>query len=635
MTQIDGAKLLRITFFSGLILFAVSGALFTIFFLIGKNSGGALQQEGFFRMLHEYDLSLSSFYGTVREYDQLHLSLDKLEKKAISVEAWLSILKRRKALTVRHPQSLVNYHRSIDRALNAFPGSAPLNAIAASAAVRDSAVTSEDAVRIRQLLTHISDPSFNLLRLSLHILIGDFKNPQSAASVSPDILTDGSEEITINLAVLKTIRGDYRGAAADIQKLLSALESEEIEDKEQRTENKEQLTENKEQRTENSEELTEYVDYYMEENVLFEGIDDLPAENEEQKVERMLSDRALRFAAEFHYDFGNLERSAEIFSFLNDTSAMSRQADALFLAGFDDIAEYIWNITAQTGVDEPQTVSSLYNLAVIAMEKNNLKDASSFLERLIKINISSADTHTLDCAQYGLIRYSRLQEMPRAAALLQSSAAFPPSKYPYIDLEICKRLIPGRNINRQASETWLLLDRHSENEELYKWAARHFYFQQMYDEIPILIDRFDMLQYSSSWVNFYKALLLMNNGSLQSAETILLSIPEDEAQWYVYANLGRIYEQILSHSRALRQYEAAAAKLRGKSRAGETGQTGSSQQNKNAAGQQKQLARIQQLIAKSYNAQGRQGDAIRALLEAIELDPENLGIKLDLERMMY
>ena len=616
MTFINGAKLLRITLISGLILIAASGILLTVFFLSGRSAGSARQQEGFSRMLREYDLSMSSFYGTEREYDQLHQTLDKLEKNAISVESWLSILKRRRALTVRHPQSLVNYRRSIDRALNAFPGSAPVNAIAAADIVRDSALTSEEEIRVRKLLPYITEPSLNMLRLSLHILIGDFKNPQSAASVSPDIFSDGSQTITLDLAALKTIRGDYRGAAADIQKMMSAYDNEQrIEDSEQRTEDSEQLAEN-------SEQLAEYVAFFRDENELFNSGEAL-TKNEERKGADRLSERALRFAAEFHYDFGSLERSAEIFSFLKDTEAMSRQADALFFAGFNDIAEYIWNIIAEAGDDDPQTVSSLYNLAVIALEKNNLKDASSFLERLIKIDISKADTHTLNCAQFGLIRYSRTQQMPRAAALLQSNANFPPSKYPYIDLEICKRLSPERSLNRQASETWLLLDRHSENEELYKWAARHFYFQRMYNEIPILIDRFDILKYSSSWVNFYKALLLMNNGELQAAESVLLSIPEDEAEWYVNANLGRIYEQILSHPRALRQYEEAAGKLL------EAAPAGSSIQAK------KNAARIQQRIAKGYNAQGKQSEAIKALLQAIEMDPENMSIKLELERMMY
>jgi len=614
MKAVDGAKLLRITFLSGLILITISGIILTVFFLVNR-SAVSRGQNAFSTVLREYDLSLSSFYGTEREYDQLHQALDKLEKKAISVESWLSILKRRRALTLKHPPSLANYHRSIDRALNAFPGSAPVNAIAAAAIVKDSAPTSEDKTRIRQLLPFINDPFFNMLRLSIHILIGDFKNPQNAAFIPPDILSDGSEVITIDLAVLKTIRGDYRGAASDIQAMMNTADSE--------LEPEVQLAENNEQFIENDEQLAEYVEFFADGNELLENREELKAESGGQKKESGLSQTALRFAAEFHYDFGSLERSAEIFSLLSDTEAMSRQADALYFAGFNDISEYLWNMIAQTGVDDIQTVSSLYNLAVIALEKNNLKDADSFLERLIKIDVSNTGGYTLNCAQFGLIRYSRMREMPFAAAILQSSAAFPPSKYPYIDLEICKRLSPERNLNRQVSEIWLLLDRHSENEELYKWAARRFYFQRVYDEIPILINRFNILQYSSSWVNFYKALLLMNNGELQSAETILLSIPEEEAGWYVNANLGRIYEQTLSNSRALRQYEEAAAKLRSINSAGLP------QQSK------KNAARIQQHIAKSYNAQGRQSEAIKALLDAIELDPENLSIKLELERMMY
>ena len=588
-------------------------------------------------MLREYDLSLSSFFGTEREYDQISQTLDKLEKKAVSAESWLSVLKRRRALSARHPQSLINYQRSIDRALNAFPGSAPINAIAAAAIVKDSALSNEDAKRVRQLLPYIADPFFNTLRLSFHTLLGDFKNPQNAAVVSPDIFSDGSEIISLNLTLLKTIRGDYRAAASDIQRMMSEADSESAaESRRGEISGTVQLTTSNEQSGEIQLADDDYVPFVSDWDIA-ETVEYPAAETIEEKKAVVLSDTALKFAAEFHYDFGSLERSAEIFSLLNDTGAMSRQADALYIAGFNDIAEYIWNMIAQAGVDDARTVPSLYNLAVIALEKNNLKEASSFLERLIKIDVTNDNARLynevssiLNCAQFGLIRYSRTLEMPRAAAILQSSAAFPPSKYPYIDLEICKRLSPERNLNRQASETWLLLDRHSENEELYKWAARHFYFQRMYDEIPILIDRFNILKYSSSWVNFYKALLLMNNGDLQSAETILLAIPEDEAEWYVNANLGRIYEQMLTTSRALRQYEAAAAKLSGKSGARETGLAENA-----AAWNKKAAARVQQRAAKGYNAQGKQSEAIKALLQAMELDPENMSIKLDLERIMY
>ena len=584
--KLKSGRLLHITLLAGLILLGVSGAVLTVFFLIERgSSSGTRVQDGFFRLLREYDTSLSVFYGTEREYDHLHSTLDRLEKNAISVESWLSVLKRRRALALNHRPSIANYNNTIDKALAAFPASQPIAAIAASALVRDSAITDKDELKIRQLLPHFREPSYNSLRLSLHILMGDFKNPQRAASVLADIASDGTEAVTVDLALLKTIRGNHRGAMADIQTLI------------------------------NTDPLTESHDILPEEQL---------ADNTNR-----ISDNTLRFAAELYYDFGDLERSAEIFSMINDTSAISRQADALHLAGFRESAVNLWNIlvqteSAQAGGNDSQIVTSLYNLAVIALENGNSKEAEPFLERLYNSNYaqgsgdSSAGIRALNSRQFGLIRYSRLFELPRGAAILRGNASFPPAGYPYIDLEICKRLSREWNLNRQTAETWQLLDRHPKNEELYRWAAWHLYFQRRLDEIPILISRFNTLKYDSPWVNFYRALLLMNDGDLERAEKVLLSIPAFDAAWYVNANLGRIYEDIHSLQRAVNQYEEAILK-----------HELSIDKNKKAA------ARVYQRMARCFTAMSRPSDALKALLQAIELDPDNMGIKLELERLMY
>ena len=631
LPHINSNGLLRVTLLAGLILIFITGVSLLIFHSIGRNaSAQARRQNNFSQLLSEYDMSLSVFYRTEREYDQLHLALDRLEKNAIGVESWLSILKRRRALTLSHPPSLVFYHRSIDRALDAFPASQQIAAIAAAAIVKDSKITSEDETRLRALLSVTNDPSFNSLCLSIHILIGDFKDPQSAAVVSPNIASDGSEALNINLAVLKIIRGDKQGSAADIQRMMNIYDNErlaynmgQIEENSEQRINREQFAAGNKQLADGGELFDDYIEYFADGSDLLEigGVDLAEAE---KPIEYRTADKVLRFAAEFYYDFGDLSRSAEIFSFLNDPSAMSRQADALYLAGFDDSAKYIWNMLAsqlseaKNSQDDSLIVTALYNLAIIALEQNDLQYAASYLERLNNIKDSDSNQHLLSCRQFGLIRFSRMQELPRAAALLRGNSAFPPQDYPYIDLEICKRLSSEWNLNRQAAETWLLLDRHPENEDLYKWAAWSFFFQRRYDEIPILIDRINLLHYMSSWANLYKAILLMNEGYLENAETILLSIPEEEAEWPVNANLGRIYDEMLSHSRAIRQYETAVKK-----------QQETSPQNKKTA------ARLQQRIARGYSAQGKQSDALRAMLQALDLDPDNMSIRLELERMVY
>jgi tetratricopeptide (TPR) repeat protein len=539
-------RFLRITLLAGLILLFLSGTVFTVFFFIERSTTRvSRQQESFYRLLQEYDSAARESSGTERGIEQLHRELDRLERRTITVESWLSILKRRRALANIHPPSMVNYRNSIDSALKAFPYSQPIAAIAAAALVKDSGINMEIEEQLRQWLNHINDSHFNSLRLALHVILGDFRNPESAAALPADLLSDSTEAISINLAILKILRGDYRAAAADIQALINSPS---------------------------------------------------PTAN------------ALRFAAEYHFDFGDLLRSAEIFSllysFLRDESALSRQADALYLAGFTEIAASIWFMLA-----ELQNETGLYNLALVAESRN---EAAAFLERLVNMDSDSK------ARQFGIIRYSRLLDYSQAVLLLQNTVNLSPLNYPYIDLEIIKRHAQDLGLGRQLAETWLLLDRHERNEELYKWAAWLFFFQQRFDEARILLNRMELQQINAQWIDVYRAILLMIEGNLDAAENILRVITEGDAPWYVHANLGRILETARSPGRALEQYQKAAELM---------SETPLQAQNLRSA------ARIQIQIARCQIVLNRPIEALMALQYALELDPENLTARLELDRL--
>lgn len=542
MKIINKNRFLYTTLLAGLILLVISGGVLTFFSISERSiSGSSRQQDSFYRILRQYDLLASEIYGTQREYDRLHGELDRLERRAIGVESWLSILKRRRALANIHPPSMENYRVSINNALKVYPSSAPITAIAAASLIKNTAINNETEEQLRELLPFFAENSFNNLRLAIHILLGDFRNPQRALSLPAGIVSDGSEFISVNLAVLKTLRADYRGAAADVQMMMN----------------------------------------------------NYPTVN------------ALRFAAEYNYDFGSLERSAEIFSLINDEYAMIRQADALYLAGYRDSASSIWSSLAEI----PNELS-LYNLAVTTNNKNT---SQAWLEKLINLNTASNS----DSRQFGLIHYSRMLDHTAALSLLRNTINLSPLNYPYIDLEICRRLAQERNPGRQVAETWLLLDRHSDNEELYRWASWLFFFQRRFDEAQILLDRMDLIKLNADWIDIYKALFFMDEGNLDAAENIFSSIPSQEAEWFVCANLGRIYETIRSPARALEQYELAAAKLQ------------AIQYNPKIA------SRMQLRISRCFSALNRPGEARRTLQYALDLDPENLAARLDLDRFTY
>jgi len=529
---------LRITLLAGIILLLIAGCVLTVFFVLDRRGHDALtrQQDSFNRILREFDNDFKDLYLTEREIDRLNGELDKLETRAIGVESWLSVLKRRRAIVSVHPPSIVLYRSSIEKALEAYPSSQPIVAIAAAAIVKDTAINSEIEERLRLWLSNITDPSFNNLALDLHIILGDFRTPGSALLLPENIFSDGSEEINVNFAILKTLRGNIYNAAADVQYFINM---------------------------------------------------DSPSLN------------TLRFSAEFLYDFGDLLRSAEIFSLLNDEHSMIRQADALYLGGYTEMAAAIWKILAQS-----ENETSLYNLAVTAI---NNEEASPYLERLVSIDTVS----NKDSRQFGLIRYSRLMNYDNALRLLRSSVGLTPDDFPYIDLEIVRRHSRNQHTGRQIAETWLLLDRHERNEELYKWAFWHLFFQRAFDETRIILDRMDVLRFNAPWIDEYKAVQFMVDGNLTAAENFLRSIPDDQKEWSAHANLGRVLENQRSPGRALEQYERALLLA---------------QDNKNAS-------RILARMARCFTALSRHQDARETYLRAVELDPENISAKLEFDRL--
>jgi len=532
--------LLRITLFAGIILFVLAGAVLAVFFL-GQRSATRVtrQEESFSRLLRDYDGAFGELTGTERDFAYLNRELDKIEKKALTVESWLSVLKRRRALAGAHPPSNENYRACIERALKAYPMSQPVAAVAAAALVKNTAVDPQSEMKLRDWLSLFQDAEFNALRLSLHVLLGDFRNPARAALLPTDIASDGTEAVNADIAILKALRADYRGAAADIQIMLNSYLS--------------------------------------------------------------LSDPTLRFAAEYFYDFGDPQRSAEIFNMIvDDEKALVRQADALYLAGFTDMSRSIWSMLAASSNE-----NSLYNLAITTDDE---EEAALWLEKLVSLDSVSES----GCFQAGLIRYSRFLDYTDALSILQDTEGASPDRYPFVDLEICRRKAQSQESGRQAAEAWLLLDRHPENEDLYNWASRLFFFQRLYSEAGILLRRAAQFQFEGNWVPLYRAILMMSEGDTDAAQETLRSIPAKDAGWAVYANLGRVLEAERSHIRAIEQYEAASERA----------------QNPKTA------SRIQLRIARCSLTLGHSNEARRSLEYALELDPENLSAGLELERLM-
>lgn len=552
---------LRVIILAGMILFAFTGGILAVFHFLDKGGFTAKkQEENFYRILRQYDNSAVNFTGSPEEYKILSPELDRLEKRAIGVETLLSVLKRRRAIAQSFPQYTDDYNSAVNRAVKIYPLSQPLAAVAAASRINETGVRAEED--IRGFLELITDSSYNTLRLSSYILLGDLETPAKANTLPLELFSDGSLSVSLDFAILKVLRGDLRGAMSDIQTYLNSGNN----------------------RTDNTEASIAETGPY---DSMF-----------------------VRFAAEYHYDFGDLSRSAELFSLLEDDASLLRQADALYLAGFTESARSLWTILAGN-----MNGNSLYNLAATSQSQ---EESLAWLERMLRtIFFPDYDTeqggNLARSVEFGLIRYSRFYDYNRASALLENAPGYKPVNNPFIDLEIIKRRSALQEPGRQAAETWLLLDRHLDNEYLYQWAAWLFFLQRYYGEAEILLKRNEVRNNSWAWTDVYRAVQFMRDGSLDKAESILRNIKAQSADWSVSANLGRILEAQLYTAKALEQYELTAAKL-----------LLEPSNNKTAS-------KVQYRIARCLSALGRGYETPRVLEYALDLDPENHTARLELD----
>jgi len=567
-TNLHNIPLLRITFFSGLLLLLLIGGLLAGIIVNGRNAVSAVRESTFHRLLREYDFTYRQVMqaGPVmrrQELERLDGDLNRLEKEAEVVESWLSVLKRRRQLAGVDSRYEESYRQSSQRAAGVFPYSEPIAAVAAAAFVYNAAITREGAASLRNALPLLASSRSAPMRLSLHVLLGDFKSPEQALSslprdfTAPEYFTASALETEViypDLAILKILAGDIPSAAIDIQTGLAAFPSPGL----------------------------------------------------------------IRLAAEYFYDFGTLPReagllrSAELFSMLPDEASLGRQADALWLADYTDNARAIWSILAAAPSTGQPALSSLQNRALynFALTAETEEEEAELLERLVKEGTPDA------ARRFGLIRLSRLFDAPRAVAILETERGADAD--PLIDLELVKRRTEIGEVARIIAETWLLLERYPETEYLYQWGAWYFDLQRNYDESARLLKTAARHHFISQWKDFHQALQHIREDNLDAAEDLFAAaasatVAPQDGQWAAAANWGRILESRRAPARALEQYERAMAVV---------------------IDLDEQIAsRIQVRIAHCLRTLGRVPESRRALEYALDLNPDNLTARLELNRL--
>jgi hypothetical protein len=563
--------LLQFAVYSGIMLALLIGGLLAIVFF--SRYKGEVVQSGFYTLLRDYDFKhrrvLQEGLSQYQEIDSLNRELDRLEKKAEGVENWLSILKRRRQIAVLDSRYIQTYQESSKRAALAFPYSEPIAIIAAAALIHDSAITREGEEELRETIPQLISSRYTTVRLSFHVLLGDFNDPGKAAAtlghefLEPELLSlpaKSAAKIVPNLVIMKILAGDTSGAEAMINAMFA------------------------------------------------QGERSYRASNE-----------FIRLAAEYFFDFGDMLRSAELFSMLPDEDALIRQADALWLAGYAQNARNIWTIATSRP-------SALYNLAVTSQTQAEARKQYELL-------LGRTDIDEL-YHQYGVIRYSRLMDSPKALVFLETgwpqnkedgesfNASRPRSQTALsvdalFDLEKTKRRIDNAEAARMIAETWLLLDYYPNVEEIYQWGAWRFVFQRNYSENAQLLKAASRHNFTGDWKGIYEAFQLIYDNDPGAAENILSAIPLNDKNWIVAANLGRIYEARQSPAWALTRYEKAFEII---------------SNNTLVEGWKETASRIQVRIAYCHKLMGNINESRRALEYALELNPDNLNARLELGR---
>jgi len=263
---------------------------------------------------------------------------------------------------------------------------------------------------------------------------------------------------------------------------------------------------------------------------------------------------------------------------------------------------------------------ALYNLAVTSQTQAEAKERYELL---------TGKTGTDDpYHQYGVIRYSRLMDAQKALAFLEKNnepsnaeltrAQTALSLDALYDLERTKRRMEIAETARTIAETWLLLDRYPNIEELYQWGAWYFAVQRSNTEGALLLRAASRHNFTGDWKGIYESFLLINEGDSDAAEKILSGIPLNYENWIVAANLGRIYEDRQSPARALASYEKAFELVTS---------------NTLVKGWSETASLLQVRVAYCQRLMGKNSESRRALEFALELNPDNLNARLELGRL--
>ncbi|MDR0557821.1 MAG: tetratricopeptide repeat protein [Treponema sp.] len=464
--------------------------------------------ERFFQVLQEFDAFLENAQG-IASAGQINRAFDNLEKKALSVESLLSVLKRRRILVQQEllaqkdAQFLTAYQKSARKAAARYPSSEPLAVVAAEAllvlpsaaseAEASAGVEHAEAGLLRFYASRLFETRYKPAALSVYVLLGDMHDPVRASqipekeSLFPETIEQ--EQFALDDLILRILGGDIASAVARANELLKTSESP----------------------------------------------------------------NTRNFIAQFFYDYDKPLQAARIFAESSGEESLIRQADALYLSNNTGSARSFWTMLS-TSQNNAYKLKSLFNLA--ATETNPQKTAA-FLDQLA-VALQQHDDPSAPYATYGIIKYSRLLQPEAALFYLEPHQAADP----LIELETLRREREIRTPEKIIAQAWILLNKRPSDERVYEWSGWLFNFLRRSGEVRWLIQNAAYNNITSSWLDLYKGVSLISSGDLDEAYEQLKGILHDTRSYDVPANIARIMEARHNDTaEALAYYEEAV--LRG------------------------------------------------------------------------
>ncbi|GMO27068.1 MAG: hypothetical protein Ta2B_07620 [Termitinemataceae bacterium] len=534
-------------------LFIYSGFLERLNIFGGKND---LQSANYSELIQRFDLLLNDIAQDI-PVNPVFLKnlLAALQAKSVGAESHISVLKRYRVLAKTYNEYIYDYFNLVEIASEKFQHSALLSVLRAEALIWESTALSEDGkaqadyakrnaklINLAQVLVNngpLSANTFFPIAFSIYAASGSFDTLDSTQQVNraSDIFAgfirsekdkdkNLYEKTTINAALLNM-------AADDIQSVSVTL---------------------------------------------------LPLDTKTLQYEN-----SKRFIAEYSYDFANPVLAAELWSSLTNEHDIARAADAFVLADDIEGAKYLWLLlTLKTSNENtPPTTSRLheesglpivkqisesvhqlrtrcfYNLASVSAD---ISDKRNYLQQLFMAE-AATDLNTSSYI-FAVIAWSRILEDDIAIPFLQnilenrlplvSENQMSTQFVGIVDLELFRRNIKTIPVNKSIADTWLLLNRHSYDTNIYNWAAWYFEFMRRNEDLVSLKHFASQHKVDSPQLMFVDALDLIVSDHKAAALKLLSDLQNDGYKnWAHSANAGLIYEAQRQYTAALGEYSNA------------------------------------------------------------------------------